>query len=180
MATEQSRLLDLVADHLGRRGVRCALIGAAAMAVHGVSRSTIDVDLLVTDRRVLDAAFWSELPPIVSREIRAGDASDPLAGVVRLSSGGERDVDLVVGRGGWQDDILARAEETRHGGRTLPTASVADLILLKLYAGGSQDRWDIEQLLAGPDRSARVEAVERSVRQLPEDARALWRAIRAD
>jgi hypothetical protein len=35
----------------------------------------------------------------------------------------------------------------RHG-----TAVKHHVILLKLYAGGPQDAWDIEQLLGGPDR----------------------------
>ena len=41
----------------------------------------------------------------------------------------------------------------------LPIVTPADLILLKLYAGGSQDHWDIEQLLARDDRDVLVETV---------------------
>jgi len=44
-------LLDRVARALSDASVTHALIGAAAMAVHGVSRSTFDQDLLVTDDR---------------------------------------------------------------------------------------------------------------------------------
>lgn len=178
MATDHETLLDVVAEHLQTRGVSFALIGAAALAVHGISRSTLDVDLLVTDQRVLDATFWDALPHAVSRDIRPGDHTDPLAGVVRLGSAGERDVDIVIGRGGWQTQVLARAEPTRRSGRDLPTARADDLILLKLFAGGSQDRWDIEQLLAGPDGPALVEAVGRSVTRLPADAQQLWRTLR--
>jgi len=50
--------------------VPCALIGAAALAVHGISRSTFDIDLLVTDRGVLDDSLWISLPASVVREIR--------------------------------------------------------------------------------------------------------------
>lgn len=174
MAGEHETLLGMVAEHLERRGVPFALIGAAALAIHGISRSTLDLDLLVTDRRVLAATFWDALPQTVSRDIRPGDRTDPLAGVVRFSAVGERDVDIVIGRGGWQTEVLERAEPTRRGERDLPTARAADLILLKLYAGGSQDRWDIEQLLAGTERPALVEAVERSLMQLPTDAQQLW------
>src|SRR5437870_1654524 len=78
-------------------------------------------------------------------------SSSIVAGVVRCRVAGERDVDVIVGKHAWQAEILTRAAPIRRGGRDLPTAEVADLILLKLYAGGSQDRWDIEQLLAGPD-----------------------------
>jgi hypothetical protein len=78
---------------------------------------------------------------------------------------------LVGSKGYW------RAELTLHHGRQLPAARVDDLVLLKLYAGGSQDRWDIEQLLARPDRAVIIDAVERSLSQLPADAQRLWRAL---
>jgi hypothetical protein len=178
MATERQSLLNLVVDVLDSRRVPCALIGAAALAVHGISRSTFDIDLLVTDRRVLDDSFWIPLPASVAREIRVGDAADPLAGVIRFSLSGERDIDIVVGRGTWDADIVARAEATTLQGRSLPTARVEDVILLKLYAGGSQDRWDIEQLLARPDRDAVVALVDRHVGVLPSDARRLWSTLR--
>jgi hypothetical protein len=51
------------------------------------------------------------------------------------------------------------------------------LILLKLYAGGPQDAWDIAQLLGGEDRGALVAAVDALVTLLPDDARSLWRTI---
>jgi hypothetical protein len=178
MTAERGTLLDVVVDRLDRDRVPFALIGAAALAIHGISRSTLDIDLLVTSREVLDRAFWTMLPEAVSRDLRRGDATDPLAGVVRLSALGERDVDIVVGRGTWDAEVVARAEPAHHGGRDLPIARVDDLVLLKLYAGGSQDRWDIEQLLARPDRPAIVEAVERSLPRLPADARSLWNTLK--
>lgn len=178
MATEHGRLLHFVVDTLEAHRVRYAVIGATALAAHGVSRSTLDIDLLVTARLVLDEAFWPSLPSYVDREIREGDGADPLAGVIRFRSAGERDVDIVVGRGTWDTDIVAAAEPTVVEGRSLPIARVEDVILLKLYAGGSQDRWDIEQLLARPDRDAVIAAVDRRVRVLPSDARQLWASLR--
>jgi len=173
-------LLDVVVDELDRRCVPFALIGAAALAVHGISRSTLDIDLLVTDRRVLDATFWAALAADIERDSRPGDATDPLAGVVRFRAFEERDVDIVVGRGGWNVDVVTHAENARHHGRDLPTARMEDLILLKLYAGGSQDRWDIEQLLATSDKAAVIGAVERSLDRLPPDAQRLWRLLRSE
>jgi len=179
MATEPSPLITRVVDVLDRSRVPYALIGAAALAIHGVSRSTVDLDLLVTDRRVLDPTLWNALSDDVVRDVRVGDAADPLAGVIRFSADGQRDVDIVIGRGAWDADIVARAEAAPHHGRHMPTARVEDLILLKLYAGGNQDRWDIEQLLARPDRVAVVEAVERSLPRLPPEAHRLWRTLSA-
>ncbi len=83
----------------------------------------------------------------------------------------------MIGRGAWDTGVLERADRTRYHGRELPAARIDDLILLKLYAGGSQDRWDIEQLLARPDRTAIIDAVEQALSQLPADAQRLWRTL---
>ena len=158
--------------------VRFALIGAAAMAARGVSRSTVDQDLLVTDVRVLRADFWSSVGAVI--DTRPGDASDPLAGVVRLTADGERPVDVVIGRGAWMGEILARTPTVVVPGGVLPVADAADLILLKLYAGGSQDLWDIEQLLAAAQPSAALaEVVDARLAAAPEALRALWEGRRS-
>jgi hypothetical protein len=95
---------------LRERGVPHAIIGAAALAAAGVARSTYDIDLLTTDRRVLDAQFWAHLRQAgVSVDARRGDSEDPLAGVVRLARDADRPVDLIVGRYAWQDRAIARA-----------------------------------------------------------------------
>ncbi len=117
-------LLDGVAAHLVGRRIAHALIGAAALAVHGVSRSTFDHDLLVIDTCVLDAAFWLPLGPDVTVDVRTGDATDPLAGVARLRLAPERDVDIIVGRHEWQREILARAMPI--GDRPLRVARAAE------------------------------------------------------
>lgn len=67
---------------LPRRCVRYCLIGAAAMAVRGHLRHTLDVDLPTTDRRVLEDGFWAGFIDHV--EVRRGDDRDPLWGVVRF------------------------------------------------------------------------------------------------
>jgi Nucleotidyl transferase of unknown function (DUF2204) len=169
-------LLERVAALLSARGIRHALIGAAALAVHGVSRSTLDQDLLVHDRRVLDPDFWAELSGAASIDIRTGDADDPLAGVVRASDEGERAVDVVVGRYQWQQHVLERA--TTIGEYQLPVVQRADLILLKLYAGGSQDKWDIEQLLAIDSSAEALASIDAHIASLPARSRELWRALR--
>ena len=55
--------------------------------------------------------------------------------------------------------------------------TAANLILLKLYAGGPQDAWDIEQLLASGDRDGLVVAVSAALPALPEEARRQWARI---
>jgi hypothetical protein len=168
-------LLERVAAVLQTSGMAHALIGAAALAAHGISRSTLDQDLLVVDERALDPALWRALPD-TSVDVRPGASDDPLAGVIRFRSAGERDVDVVIGRGAWQQEVVARAQPVRIGAADIPVVTAADLVLLKLYAGGSQDKWDIEQLLAlDPSGTLRAQVSDRLL-ALPRRCRDLWAA----
>jgi len=109
--------------------------------------------------------------------IRRGDAEDPLAGAVRLTGPGQVILDIIVGRSAWQAQVLERASPSEIEGVSVPVATVADLVLLKLYAGGPQDAWDVEQLLAGPGRTALVAEVDAALGALPEDSRRIWARI---
>lgn len=170
------RLVQRVSALLSRRAIDHALIGAAALAAHGVARATVDVDLLATDPGCLDERLWEELRSEgVAVEVRRGDETDPLLGVVRIVSKGHPPVDLIAGRPAWQRALLDRARPLRIGGSMVPVVEPADLVLLKLYAGGPQDAWDIDQLLdVNPAVAAEVEAWLPS---LPEECARLWRRI---
>lgn len=175
------RLLAQVTSALRQERIDFALIGAAALAAHGVSRSTVDIDLLVTDPRVL-TIDWPTLNfawNATDVDVRRGDADDPLAGVIRFTQPDERDVDLVVGRYQWQRDIIARSQPTDLGDIQIPVVDLAGVILLKIYAGGTQDVWDVEQLLAATDRGQAVASVDAFIHELPGDAQALWRRLRS-
>jgi len=74
--------------------------------------------------------------------------------------------------------MLERAAESEVDGIHVPVARRADLILLTLYAGGPQDAWDIEQLLAGAETDAVIADVERELPRLPPHASHLWLRIR--
>jgi hypothetical protein len=165
-------LLDRVHALLTDARVPHALIGAAALAVHGVSRATFDLDLLVTAPHVLTLDMWTPLVNFARVDIRRGDDNDPLAGVVRVSAEGDRDVDVVVGRHVWQRKIIEEASQQELAGG-LPVASLAGLVLLKLYAGGPQDLWDVEQLRAIGGRGL-DETVSSRIVPLPRAAREAW------
>ncbi|HTR04356.1 MAG TPA: hypothetical protein VMN82_14285 [Thermoanaerobaculia bacterium] len=176
------RLLRIVASALEAARVPHALVGAGAMAAHGVGRSTLDLDLFTTAASVLSESRWSGLSDLgIRTDVRRGDLEDPLAGVVRFDMEGESPVDLVVGRSSWQEKILQRAVPTDIGDLTVPVATAADLILLKLYAGGSQDSWDVEQLLAAAsERETVVRDVRSRLSELPPEAAALWARLTKD
>jgi hypothetical protein len=146
-------LLKEVVEEAGSRAP-VALIGGLALAAHGVLRATRDADLLGTDPGFLRREFWDALAAKgVAVTIHRGDPDDPLLGVVRLRREPEPDVDLVVGRERWLDDLLARRSPLSLGGESIPVVDAADLILLKLDAGGPIDLIDARLLLLGPDGS---------------------------
>jgi hypothetical protein len=143
-----------------------------------VSRATRDLDLLTLAGECLDEAFWDRLRADgVGIDLRRGDESDPLAGVVRLTVGGEHPLEIIVGRSAWQAEIFGRATQTLVEGVSVPVASRADLILLKLYAGGPQDAWDVVQLLGASDHEI-VAQVEAELGALPPEARSLWQRVK--
>ena len=143
-------LLDRVVGLLTLHQVPHALIGAAALAARGIARSTYDIDLLTTDKRVLNAGLWAALgAPEVLVDIRRAGADDPLGGVVRMEAPLERPVDVILGRDAWQTRALERAERPDQGPAIVLSR---DLILLKLYAGGAQDIWDVRRAPPAPRR----------------------------
>lgn len=170
-------LLSDVVAVLERAEIAHALIGAAAMAVHGVSRATADVDLFTVDARTLRRELWAELEQ-KGDELRVlrGDIDDPLAGSVRLSRASDKMVDVVVGRYAWQAEIVRSATPMPIGGiTTVKVARPAGLVLLKLYAGGPKDAWDIQSLLEIHDLADDIKSeVNGAVSRLPAESRALW------
>ena len=134
-------------------------------------------DLLVLDRGVLEAAAWTGLAETGAVvEIRRGDPEDPLAGVVRVSRQGEAPVDVVVGRRPFLEGVLSRRARLDVRGRVVPVVLGADLVVLKVFAGGPQDLLDAETLLAG-DEDGRLRAELES--RLPELPTGLRREVSA-
>lgn len=155
-----------------------ALIGGVALAVHGITRYTEDADLLSADGRVLSEGFWEILRTRGDHvEVRRGDFDDPLRGVVRLSAAGEKPVDVVVGRSAWHEQVLSRRRTLHVAGEELPVVDPADLVLLKLEAGGLQDILDVRLLLAGPEGVAIRADVEARLPALPTSLRKSWAAL---
>lgn len=176
--------MSLLADALRvleREKVPAALIGAAALAIRGVSRSTADSDLLCVDATVLRREVWDALEtPGRAVRILKGDLDDPLAGSVRLVEGSEI-VDVVVGRDAWQREIIEAAELLSLGELKVKVARPAGLVLLKLDAGGPKDAWDIRALLEVSPQPEDIRAeVENVISRLPAEARRLWARLRSE
>jgi hypothetical protein len=175
-------LLDEVVEILREAASPHAMIGATALASFGISRSTQDFDLLTTDRRVLRGSFWKELESESTEvEIRHGDLSDPLVGVVRITRGASRPIDLIVGEATWQREIIDQATPLKVVEFDVPVVDEVGFILLKLFADGPQDRWDIEQvLLAAADRAELTRRIEKRLEDLTSKLERAWQRFRVD
>lgn len=153
---------------LERRGSPAALVGAIALAAHGIARATLDLDLLVLDTGLLSPEAWRDLSEAGAQiEVRRGDAEDPLAGVVRLTRPGQTPVDVVIGKHRWMEDVLARTGTISLGGHPIPIVGAADLVVLKVFAGGPQDLLDAELLLVAEEGEALRAEVESRLPALP-------------
>lgn len=128
--------------HLSDHGVPFVLIGAVALAVHGVARFTADVDFLTSDRSVLAAAFWEGFDG-PRPALRAGDAEDPLVGVARFALSPQHD--LIVGKS--PGTRLALEEARMEEDLPCPVASPLAMLALKAEAGSPQDAYDMRSLL---------------------------------
>ncbi len=169
-------LLDRVGRLLNAHAVPHALIGASALAARGIARSTFDIDLLTTDARVLESSTWDTIrAEDVTVEIRRGDAEDPLGGVVRIEAPGERPVDVILGKHAWQTRAIERAEHTAEGP---PVVAARDLVLLKLYAGGTQDLWDVRELLQAPGADQLIAEVGADLAEHPRVMGERWAEVR--
>ena len=171
-------LLAETLEALADCDLRCAVIGAAAMAAHGVARATMDVDLLLVGRASFECDAWEALRRSgVEVEIRPGSPDDPLVGVVRLRRNEDLPVDVIVGSAPWQRRAIDRAASIELLGTRAPVASARDLILLKLFAGSPQDKWDIARLLAASPDPDLARGVERELTELPRECSNTWRSI---
>lgn len=167
-----------ITDHLQGSRILHAVIGGVSLAVHGAPRYSDDLDILVTDTRVLDQSFWVE-SEITPTEIRRGEWEDPLAGLVVFPTRpGEIPVELVVGKGYASRVALETAEENPQ--LQCQVVSPLGLALLKLEAGGIRDLQDLLALNEAQTvltRWSMLEAVEPHVPKLTKDARRAWNRL---
>lgn len=178
MGAAESLAAD-VAQALDRLEIPFMLVGAAALAVRGVTRGSHDIDFMTTEPRVLSEPWADHLPTAASFEILRGDHGDPLLGTVRFSRETASPVDLVVAKWKWQRDVIDRSEPLDLGSFRARVPPTEDLVLLKLEAGSYLDQRDAAQLLAVHGRDV-ISSVNSRVSDLPEDLQSAWSTFLRD
>jgi len=174
----EAALATDVALSLDRLNIPFMLVGAAALAVRGLSRGTHDIDFMTTDAGALRVEWKRELSAGTTIDLRTGEYDDPLAGVVRFSREGSADVDLVVARWAWQQKVIDRSESVDLELFAARVPCVEDLVLLKLEAGSFLDQRDAAQLIE--IHGARVvEGVDARIAELPSGVGEAWARLKA-
>lgn len=122
------------------------LIGGFASAVHGLPRSTEDIDFVV----IPATQDSKQLADILGGEFRPGGTDDPLRGAFHVSIP-SRDspvpVQLIVLPVRWNDVITKGLRTFPVLGSQIPVVSWQALVLLKLYGGAPQDLLDVEAVI---------------------------------
>jgi predicted nucleotidyltransferase len=137
-----------VAEVLGQHGVRYAVIGAMAAAVHGVVRASLDADAVVAIpvpdaqslQRVLAAAGYTT-------DMRLGDIDDPIPALLRIGDGYGNRVDLLIGLRGMDPAVLERTQKVALAGAALDFVGREDFIAMKAFAGGPLDLADARAVI---------------------------------
>jgi hypothetical protein len=167
------------------------LIGGVAVIIHGVERTTIDVDFSVYSNVIRDAgssAFFDQLkahlPKRFSARLMQGSKipNDPLKHDIIVIDDNEGDyerIDFLIARYKWELEGIEQA--IRLQDIPFPVLAKPHLVAMKLLATGYKDAHDIVTLMALmtdeektktrelAKRIGRGKKLDRLLTQLPED-----------
>lgn len=137
--------LDLLGD-FAAAGVPYALVGGIALAIHGVPRATVDIDVLVQPERVTQALEVAARRgfTVAAMPMRFSDGME-LRRVTRIEADEAMTLDLILVdaqlAGVWESRIQASTDRG-----SVSVVSRAGLIQMKAAAGRPQDLADIRRL----------------------------------
>ncbi len=147
--------IEQLIDALERHGVKYAIVGGYALALHGVVRGTVDVDLVLkisrdnyrnAEKALAEIGLTSRLPVGADEVIDFRDEyisnKNMVAWNFRNPKDPTQDVDIII----TQDLSAIKIDKFKVGQRILPVVSVRDLIKMKRKSGRPQDIQDIEAL----------------------------------
>jgi hypothetical protein len=125
------------------------MIGGIAAIVHGVPRSTLDVDATISGLRLaadvaLDALLHEGIVPRIPDA--AGFAGRSHVLLVRHQASGVP-IDISLAWLPFEDEALARAVRRDFAGAILPFVEPEDLVIYKLVAARPRDLEDAERLV---------------------------------
>ena len=160
-----------VAGLLPTRGVRYAVIGAMAAAVHGVVRASLDADAVV----VLQVREAQDLRQALIEEgyeatLRIGDVDDPIPGLLEIKDRHGNRVDLLLGLRGMDPELLDRTLQVRLAEAVLEIVGREDFIAMKAFAGGPVELADARAVIELDRESLDLELLRRLAQRFGRDA----------
>ncbi len=150
MASVESALRKAAAD-LNAVGVHWALVGGLAVSARAIPRFTKDLDFAVAvgnDAEAEDVVHRLRARDYQPVEVLEQDYVERLSGVRLARKGSDVVVDLLFASSGIENEVVASAGRLEVLPRlTIPVATTAHLIALKVLAGRSQDLTDLAYLI---------------------------------
>lgn len=147
--------IERVVRSLEKRGVRYAIAGGFAVAIHGAVRGTVDIDIVLALSEKNFAAAEAALRdiglrprlPVTAREIftfRAAYIKNRNLVAWNFVNPGDptEAVDIII----TEDLRKMKIRRVRAGSDTIPIVSIEDLIRMKKRSGRPQDLEDIKAL----------------------------------
>lgn len=170
-APGQSALLMAdVAQLLARQGVRYAVIGAMAAAVHGVVRASLDADAVVALQvREAQALRQSLVEEGYEAVLRTGDVDDPIPALLEVNDSHGNRVDLLIGLRGMDPDLLSRTRQVTLADAILEVVGREDFIAMKAFAGGPVDVADARAVIDLDRESLDLELLRRLAQRFGRD-----------
>jgi predicted nucleotidyltransferase len=171
-APGQSALLMAdVAELLAKRGIRYAVIGAMAAAVHGVVRASLDADAVVALQvRGAQALLQSLVEEGYEAVLRTSDVDDPIPALLEVNDRHGNRVDLLIGLRGMDPEMMNRTRQVRLAGTILEIAGREDFIAMKAFAGGPVDLADARAVIDLDRESLDLELLHRLAQRFGRDA----------
>jgi hypothetical protein len=163
-------LLDVI-EILGRENVDYLVIGAFALAVHGVVRASRDADALL-QISLSGIKKLQQMFEVAGFQValRLGDADDPIPMMLVLSDSHGNQVDLLGGLRGLDPKVFSRGIEVPFLGDTLRFVGREDFIAMKCFADGPQDLLDAKDAYLGAEGPVDLDLMRRIARRFGRDA----------
>jgi predicted nucleotidyltransferase len=159
------------AELLSKQGVRYAVIGAMAAAVHGVVRASLDADaVVVLQVREAQVLQQSLIADGYDAALRTGDFDDPISGLLEIKDRHGNRVDLLLGLRGMDPELMGRTRQVRLAEVALEIVSREDFIAMKAFAGRPIDLADARAVIDLDRESLDLELLHRLARRFGRDA----------
>jgi predicted nucleotidyltransferase len=160
-----------VAELLANQGVRYAVIGAMAAAVHGVVRASLDAGAVVSLQvRDAQALRQSLVEAGYEAVLRTGDVDDPIPALLEVTDRHGNRVDLLIGLRGMDSELMNRTRQVRLAEAILEVVGREDFIAMKAFAGGPVDLADARAVIDLDRESLDLELLRRLAQRFGHDA----------